>query len=123
MNDARDLSPRSESGVTLIELMIVLVIIAVGILAISGVQTRSSNDVYSTGKRTRALAVAETQIEVARGMGYGGAVADSGLSDGINWNTSVSLISDSLRQVTVTASWTDHGRANSLQLINLLSHR
>jgi prepilin-type N-terminal cleavage/methylation domain-containing protein len=123
MNSTKTPAASLEAGVTLIELMIVLVIISIGILAMSGVQTRSSNDVYTTGRRTRALAVAETQIEVCRGMGYAQAVADSGTTDGFAWSTAVDSVSSGLRRATVTVSWTEGTSPRSIQLRNLMSTR
>ena len=68
---------RDEAGVTLIEIMVVLVVVSVGVLALSGVQMRSSADVYSTGRHTRALQVAQQKMEIARGGGFALAVSDS----------------------------------------------
>jgi prepilin-type N-terminal cleavage/methylation domain-containing protein len=117
-------SRRSDcSGVTLIELMIVLVIIAVGILTLSGVQTRSSTDVYSTGRRTRAIALAQNQMEVARGLGYTLATPDSGQADGFDWRTAVDSVDVGLNRVTVTVSWTEKETPRSVQFLNLLSTR
>lgn len=103
--------------------MIVLVVISIGILALSGVQTRSSNDVFATGKRTRALEVAETQIEVARSLGYALAVPDSGVTDGFNWRTDVAAAGVDLNRVTVTVTWTDRNKPYAMQLVNLVSNR
>jgi prepilin-type N-terminal cleavage/methylation domain-containing protein len=121
-------SPRSfrrtaAAGVTLVELMIVLVVIAIGILALSGVQTRSSSDVYATGRRTRALAVAQTQMEVKRSLGYTGAVSDSGVTDGYTWAATVDTPSIDLARVRVSVSWTEKGTTDSLQIIDLISKR
>ena len=78
-------------GFTLVELMIALVVIAVGILALSGVQTRSSRDVYSTGRQERALALAQERIEIARSAGYATVAADSGQTGVFAWRTGVNL--------------------------------
>lgn len=124
MTSARRLSiPTGSAGVTLVELMIVLVVIAIGILALSGVQTRSSTDVYTTGRRTRALAVAQTQIEVARSMGYTAAVSDSGQTDGFNWKTLVTADDVDLNRVTVQVNWLDKGTPDSVRVMDLLSQR
>ena len=51
MIDRKDRIVKNESaGFTLVELMIALVVIAIGVMALSGVQTRSSRDVYATGR-------------------------------------------------------------------------
>ena len=125
MSLRRRLPRDAERGVTLVELMVVLVIIAVGVLALSGVQTHSSTDVYATGRRTRALALAENQMEVARGMGYVGAVSDSGASDVYNWFTVVDStgLPAGLHRIRVTVNWTEAGNARSVQLIDLVSTR
>lgn len=125
MNLRRGLPRNPESGVTLVELMVVLVIIAVGVLALSGVQTHSSTDVYATGRRTRALALAENQMEVARGMGYVGAISDSGTSDVFTWNTQVDSagLPGGLRRITVTVGWSETGNSRSVQLLDLVSTR
>jgi Tfp pilus assembly protein PilV len=111
------------AGVTLVELMIVLVVVAAGILVFSRVQTRSFVDVDSTGRRTRALAVAQTQMEVARGLGFRAAWSDSGTADGFKWLTVVDSADVGLDRITTTATWTDQGRPNSVQLISLVSQR
>ena len=115
------------AGVTLVELMIVLVIIAVGILALSGVQTRSTTDVYSVGRRTQALAVAQTEMEVGRSLGFTLAKADSGQSDIYTWRAAVDSVDTGpdtgLHRVTITVSWTEQGQPWSVQLIDLLSER
>ena len=122
-NSPRPCLGRNSAGVTLVELMIVLVVIAIGVLALSGVQTRSSTDVYATGRRTRALAVAQTQIEVARSLGYTQAVSTAGATDGFTWQTQVDIPSVELKRLRVTVFWSEKGNPDSLQLVDLLSAR
>lgn len=112
-----------EAGVTLIELMIVLVIVAVGVLALSGVQTRSSTDVYSTGRNTRALQLAQLRMETTRSAGFTLAASDSGSANGFGWQTAVDSVDVGLRRVRVTVSWKDRGRARSLELDNFVAQR
>lgn len=114
---------RDESGVSLIELMIVLVVVAVGVLALSGVQTRSSTDVYKTGRQTRALQLAQERMEIARGAGFALAQSGAGTADGFAWRTVVDSAGIGLNRVVVTVSWTERGRADSLELRNLLAQR
>jgi prepilin-type N-terminal cleavage/methylation domain-containing protein len=124
MTSARHHWPRrDEAGVTLVELMIVLVMIAVGILALSAVQTRSSSDVYNTGRNTRALALAQSQMETVRAAGFTAAISDSGVSDGFNWWTRLTPLSTDLDQIDVTVTWTENGTQQALKLTNLLSDR
>jgi len=114
---------KAEAGVTLVELMVVLVVIAVGLLALSAVQTHSSSDVYATGRRTRAMAVAENQMEQARALGYAGAVADSGTTDNCTWNTRVDSVGTGLNRITVTVNWTESGAPRTIHLLDLVSTR
>ena len=124
MTEARPTpGPRSEAGISLIELMVVLVIVGVGVLALSAVQTRSSTDVYSSGRQTRALQLAQTRMELARGAGFALAASDSGSSDGFQWQSVVDSAGIGLRRVRVSVRWTDHGRATAIELDNLLAQR
>lgn len=124
MTDARRASRNTDSaGFTLIELMVALVIISIGILALSGVQTRTSRDVHSTGRGTRALALAEQQIEIARSGGYSGAVSDSGLVAPFGWLTRVDSVDVELRRVMVTVTWQELSGPKTLQLQTLLAAR
>jgi prepilin-type N-terminal cleavage/methylation domain-containing protein len=115
--------PADNAGMTLIELMIVLVIVAIGVLALSAVQTRSSTDVYSTGRDARALQLAQMRMEMARGAGFTLAQSDSGTTDGFPWRTAVDSVDVGLRRVTVTVQWTERGRARTVQFNNLLAQR
>jgi prepilin-type N-terminal cleavage/methylation domain-containing protein len=115
-------TPR-ESGFTLIELMIVIVLVAGGLLALSGVQTRSSTSVFSSGRQARALAIAQERIEFARGAGYAAAVSDSGASGPYLWTTRVDLQAPELKRVIVSVRWSESAGARSLQLNTLLSAR
>lgn len=112
-----------EAGVTLVEVMIVLVVIAIGILALSAVQTRSSSDVYATGRSTKALTLAQMQMENARGSGFASVVPDSGVVDTYTWWTRVDSVSVDLKHVTVTVSWREKDVPRSLRLDNLVSDR
>ena len=124
MTERRGFRPaRDEAGVSLVELMIVLVVVAVGVLALSGVQTRSSTDVYKTGRQTRALQLAQTRMEIARAAGFELAQSDSGASDGFTWQTQVTSAGVGLRGVRVSVTWKERGRADTLELRNLVAQR
>ena len=113
-----------EDGVTLIELMVLLIILSIAILPIAAVQTRSNRDVFNSGMRTEALNVASFQMENARALGFTSAASDSGNVGGIyTWATTVTPVSFGLNSVTVTVAWKEQGDVRSLQLTNMLSTR
>jgi Tfp pilus assembly protein PilV len=124
MTESRQhLAPRDEAGISLVELMVVLVVVGVGILALSAVQTRSSTDVYSTGRQVRALQLAQSRMELARGAGFALAQSDSGVTDGFQWQAVVDSADIGLRRVRISVAWTDHGKPNTIELDNLLAQR
>lgn len=112
-----------EQGITLIELMVVLVLVSIGVLTLCAVQTRSFTDVHRSGRYTEALEIAEMRMETARAGGFTLATSDSGTVNGINWSCIVSNDAADLRRATVTVSWTDGEVPRSLQLVSLLSQR
>jgi Tfp pilus assembly protein PilV len=123
MTRGTDLPRPSEGGFSLVELMVVLVFIAVGVLAISGVQTSSFTDVYASGRYTSALDLAQTRMETARALGYTLAQSDSGAVGGFTWLCLVDSTGVALKRVTTTVSWVDRSGARSVQLVSLLSAR
>ncbi len=112
-----------EEGFTLVELMIAMIIIGIGILPIAAVQTVSTRAVVATGQDTRALSIAQGQMEAVVGAGYTAAVTDSGVVSGLNWKTIVTTVAPGLRQVDVTVTWTEKGASRTLLLRNLISMR
>lgn len=122
-NAVRRQAAAGEAGFTLVELMVALVIIGIGILPIAMIQTNSTRDVVGTGQQTRALSLAQAQMEVARTAGFAAAVTDSGQTGGYTWKTNVVSLSATLVRVDVTVSWSEQGAPQSLQLHNLLSTR
>ena len=111
------------AGLTLVELMIVLVIVSIGVLAIAAVQTRASKAVYATGQESRALNVGQTQVELARTAGFGLANSDSGQVQIFRWTSYVDSVAVGLQRVRVTVAWSEMGTPRTLRLNTLLSAR
>lgn len=111
------------AGLTLVELMVVLVFVSIGVLAVAAVQTRSGHAVFATGRDTRALSIGQAQIETARGAGFELARADSGRVEIFDWVTRVDSVDVGLNQVRVDVAWNEAGRRRSLQFNTLLSDR
>ena len=115
---------KDQSGVSMVELMVVLVVLTIGILPIAAVQTRSHRDVFDSGNRTEALNIAHLQMERAKGMGFNNAVTDSGWVNAVyRWDTVVANQGFGLNSVAVTVQWQERGRNQSITINNLLSLR
>ncbi len=112
-----------EAGFTLVELIVAVLLIGIGLLPIAAVQTGSTRDVVATGQHTRALSIAQGQMETTRTAGFAAAQTDSGVTGTFAWRTVVTNVSPSLLQVDVTVSWTEQGTPRTLVLNNLLSQR
>ncbi|MGH7681646.1 MAG: type IV pilus modification PilV family protein [Candidatus Eiseniibacteriota bacterium] len=115
---------RDDAGFTMVELMVAILLIAIGILPVAMVQSRSTRDVVATGQSTRALSIAQDRMEVTRTSGFSAAIVDSGVvTGGFTWKTNLTNMSTTLKRVDVTVSWTSRGAAQSLQISDLISDR
>jgi prepilin-type N-terminal cleavage/methylation domain-containing protein len=114
---------RGEQGFSLVELMVVLVILAIGLLPLAFVQTRAQQDVVDSGRATDALAIAQLEMEAAKSMGFGAIPADTGTVDSYTWIREVQNVSFGLDQVTVSVTWSERGEQRNVAVINLVSMR
>lgn len=113
----------SNRGISLVEIMVVMVVIAIGILPIAFVQSNSSRDVIKSGQRTQALTIAQNQMEQIRSLGFNAAASDSGSVDQYQWSAIVSNQGVGLNRVVVTVTWAEMGQQRTVSLDNLLSTR
>jgi len=111
------------AGFSLVELMVVLVILAIGLLPLALIQTRAQQDVFESGQYTEALQVAQLQMEAAKSQGFGNVVTDSGLVDAYTWRTTVTNVSFGLDQVVVQVQWNEKGRQRNIQIMDRISFR
>ncbi len=111
------------AGFSLVELMVVLVILAIGLLPLALIQTRAQQDVFESGQYTEALQVAQLQMEIAKSSGFGNAVTDSGLVEVYTWRATVSNVSFGLAQIVVDVQWNEKGRQRNVQIMDRLSFR
>ncbi len=121
--DRQHTRANGERGFSLVELMVVLVVLAIGLLPLAFVQTRAQQEVVDSGRQTKALALAQLQMETAKSQGFGVAVADSGAVGNYQWIQDVQNVSFGLDQVSVTVNWTERGRPMSITVINRVSMR
>jgi prepilin-type N-terminal cleavage/methylation domain-containing protein len=123
MTESRRNARSGEAGVSLVELMVVLVIFSVGVLTLSAVQMRSDAAVFRTGQATRALSLGQERMEVARAAGFAAVQSDSGVVDNFNWNTAVTAAGTGLSRVRVTVAWTDGATPRTIELNTLVAQR
>jgi prepilin-type N-terminal cleavage/methylation domain-containing protein len=119
----REYTDGRSAGFSLVELMVVLVILAIGLLPLALIQTRAQQDVFESGQYTEALQVAQMQMEMAKSQGFGSAVTDSGLVDSYRWRTTVNNVSFGLDQIIVEVQWKEKGRQRNIQIMDRLSFR
>ncbi len=110
-------------GFTLVEIMMVMVILAVGVLPIAVIQHQARRQVNNADRHTQAIAVAQMQLERMKSMGFGRAVAGNGTVGNVTWVSQVQNVSFGLDRLTVTASWRDRSAIESLTVCDLVSMR
>lgn len=109
----------NKKGFTLIEVLVGLVILAVGLLAIAGMQITSVKGNRFSGAVTQASILAQDRLETLRNLPFGHAdlsvgVHDDGVLPGTIFRRSYTVAvvpGTSMLQITVTVSWnetTDH---------------
>ena len=110
-------------GFTLVEVLVVLVILSIGILPLALVQTRARSEVVEADQYTRALTVAQRQLESTKGLGYMNAVGGEGIEDGIAWQTTVADVDVGLRRIDVDVLFSQGSQPDTLRMTSLLSIR
>jgi type IV pilus assembly protein PilV len=107
----------SRKGFTLTEVLIGLVILAIGILAISAMQITSIKSGYFSSHVTQATIFAQDKLEVLKHLSY----KDSDLSSGQHnegflpdtvFSRQYNIAEDagnSTKTITITVQWTDRG--------------
>jgi prepilin-type N-terminal cleavage/methylation domain-containing protein len=110
-------------GFTLIEILMVMMILSIGILPVAVIQHRGRQQVVKADLYTKGIMIASSQLERAKGMGFGNAVADSGYSGNVGWTLQVNNVSFGLDRLTVTSSWQDGADTQTLTVTDLVSMR
>jgi len=119
---------RAQGGLTLLEVMIALVILSIGLLALSGMQITSINANGSGFKSTTAVSLADQRMQQLKNLSFSdpsltaGAHAETplkvsvGTSDGVHgvvYNRSYTVTDSSpiagVKLIAYTVTWTDGG--------------
>ena len=105
-------------GFTLTEVLIGLVILAVGILALAAMQITSTKGGSFSNHLTQATVFAQDKLEYLKNLSYGDSHLsygqhDEGILSGTIFSRQYHIVEDagnSMKTITVTVQWTD--RAN-----------
>lgn len=104
-----------KKGFTLIEMLIGLVVLAIGLLAIAGMQMTSVRGNFFSSNMTQASILAQDRLEALRQLDYNNAALSLGThNDGkipgtvLTRQYNVSLVpGTTMLNITVTVSWRD----------------
>ena len=110
-------------GFTLPEVMVVMVILAIAVIPLTIVQTRSRQEVQEADRYTQAVTVAQQQLEWIKGQGFGNATADSGMVGQVAWRTTVQPVSFGLERVDVEVRFPQGALPDTLRMGCLVSMR
>jgi type IV pilus assembly protein PilV len=118
----------SQSGLTLLEVMIALVILSIGLLGLSGMQITSINANGSGFKSTTAVSLADQRMQQLKNLSFSDASLTAGVhaeaplrvsvgtSDGVHgvvYNRSYTVTDSSpiagVKLIAYTVTWTDGG--------------
>jgi prepilin-type N-terminal cleavage/methylation domain-containing protein len=128
---------RAQRGFSLIEAMIALLVMAFGMLALSGMQLSLSRNADVAKQRSEAMRIAQERIEIARsytslaasgGIDWTNLVADVAAPATVTANTNATFnvvvtaggaVTDAARTLQVAVNWTD--RANDPQSVSLVT--
>lgn len=121
----------SESGVTLIEILIAVTILAIGLLGVAGLQVTAIKGNSHGNTISQATAIAEERLEIIRNMDYSEVTFDpnpfvENNVDGTIYTRTTEVEDNTplndLKRVTVTVSWTAGNRNRQVQLRTIVSN-
>ncbi len=110
-------------GFTLVEILMVLMILSIGVLPIAVIQHKARKEVVEADRYTQGIAIASSQLERIKGMGFGNTPADSGAVGHVAWNAQISNVAFGLDRIVVTTSWQNDGVVETLSVTDLVSMR
>jgi prepilin-type N-terminal cleavage/methylation domain-containing protein len=110
-------------GFSLVEIMMVMMILAIGILPIAVIQHRARQQVTQADIHTQAIAVAQSELERLKAQGFGNIVGENGQTGVVTWAAQVNNVGFGLDRLTVTTSWNNKGNVETLVVSDLISMR
>ena len=123
--DAQEPNMKNNSGFTLIETMIAILVFTIGILAMVSLQTHSIRTNASAKQTTEAASAAASAIEDLRPLDY---VGDTELADGnhnlpdqerysISYTIQRDALLDNTMLIQTTVTWTEGTKSRSMNLV------
>ena len=115
---------RRDRGMSLVELLIALIVLAVGVLAVAGLFPAATHSQLQSRIRTTASYYAQQKVEDLEGLSFSdtaltagrhpGGIATEALGASSEWRryyqvTNLASPMDNLKRVTVNVSWTYRG--------------
>jgi type IV pilus assembly protein PilV len=105
---------RGRKGFSLIEILVAMVLLAVGILAIAGMQVASVRGNFSSNNISQAVSVAQDRLEILKNLDIGDAALSIGLHNEAvpstifsrEWNVSA-IPGTTAKSITMTVRWRD----------------
>ena len=118
-----DLAGPGRDGFSLVEMLVVMMILAVGILPVAIVQHMARREVVKSDLYTEAVIVSQSQLERLKGMGFGNAVPDSGIAGRITWTARINNVSFGLDRIDLITTWQSKDGQETLTISDLVSMR
>ena len=117
---------RNDWGFTLIEVLVAAVILLVAIIAIATMFPTGRGNVDDAGKRSRALALAQENLEIVKNSAFPpvGGSCPAPTPSGYTCSMNVSLSGTSpnrLATVTVTVGWKGAPRSGNVSLVTRIA--
>lgn len=113
----------NDKGFTIIEVMIVIGIFAIGILAVASMQVSAFQGNRSATLRTIAITLASERMENLISQDYGAIVSGNQTVD--NFDISWTVTNDSplakTKTITATTTWNDRGESRNVNLSYILA--
>jgi len=121
---------KNDRGFSLVEVLVAMTILAIGLLALAGLQVTAMRGNLHGGTISQATALAEEQVELIRTMDYAEVLAidpspESPINNIYIRATSVDDLPTpipDLKRVTVTVSWTLGNQTHQVQLRTIVSN-
>ena len=118
-----DLAGPGRDGFSLVEMLVVMMILAVGILPVAIVQHQARREVVKSDLYTEAVIVSQSHLERLKGMGFGNAAPDSGVDGRITWTARINNVSFGLDRIDLITTWQSKDGVETLTISDLVSMR